>query len=201
MILLRRREIIGGSGAAPVDLGLSVKWAPGNIVKDPGGGYRIGAEAEIGCMFSWGNVVGHNSNEGYDWGTSVYTNPYASSAGASVGTSISSTDAAHDAALACIGSPWHMPSVYDMFDLYEKTTLQWVSNYNSTGVSGWKCIKKTDSSVFIFLPATDGSTGGDYWTSTGVSSEIAYMTHFSSRGLFPLNRAGRNFGFRVRPVQ
>lgn len=193
-----------------VDLGISVKWAQANIVKDSSGNYKIGDNPEdYGCYFSWGNIDGHNSSNGssFDDGYSFSNANYDSSAGKSLMANIASNDAAHDAALARLGSPWRMPTSAEFKELYDNTDREWTT---INGIKGWKFMKKTDHSVFIFLPAAGygsnaslynrGSYGG-YWSSTYGSSSNAYGMYFYSSSVDPQDYSGRRSGFSVRAVQ
>lgn len=186
-----------------VDLGLpsGLLWAQGNIVKDANGNYSMGSETDYGCYFSWGNIEGHNRSEGYDFDT------YESTPGAQVSTNIASNDSAHDAALACLGSPWHMPTNDDFQELYDNTDSEWTT---IDGINGYKFMKKTDHSVYIFFPAAGRGNGtsiqftgshGYYWSSSWRINNTAYDLHFSSSTIEPRNSSSRRRGFPIRAVQ
>ena len=196
-----------------VDLGLSVKWAQANIVKD-GNKYKIGDnETDYGCYFSWGNIVGHESangstfDDGYDFGSSN-SGPYASTPGKNVTANIASNDAQHDAALACLGAPWRLPTKEEFKELYDNTDREWTT---INGVSGWKFMKKTDHSVYVFFPAAGDGDGtslngrgsyGYYWSSSWYSSDYAYYMYFGSSSVNPQSNYYRRYlGFSVRAVQ
>jgi len=200
-----------------VDLGLpsGKKWAIGNIVSDGNGGYKIGEETDYGAYVSWGNIVPHFSANGstfddsYDWGTSN-SGPYASTPGASVGANIPTNDAQHDAALALLGSPWHLPTKDDFQELYDNTDNEWVADFNGTGVAGRKFMKKTDHSVYVFFPAAgygrgtslyDRGTSGNYWSSSWYSAGSAYGLSFNSSSVTPQYYRTRYSGLSVRAVQ
>ena len=200
-----------------VDLGLpsGKKWAIGNIVSDGNGGYKVGEETDFGAYFSWGNIVPHFSANGstfddsYDFGTSN-SGPYASTPGASVGANIPTNDAQHDAALALLGSPWHLPTKDDFQELYDNTDNEWVADFNGTGVAGRKFMKKTDHSVYVFFPAAgigygtslyDRGSYGYYWSGSWNSADIAYYLYFSSSSVNPQNNYYRYRGYSVRAVQ
>ena len=200
-----------------VDLGLpsGKKWAVGNIVSDGNGGYKVGEETDFGAYFSWGNIVPHFSANGstfddsYDFGTSN-SGPYASTPGASVGANIPTNDAQHDAALALLGSPWHLPTKEDFQELYDNTDNEWVADFNGTGVAGRKFMKKTDHSVYVFFPAAgygygsslnDRGSYGYYWSGSWYSADIAYNLRFYSSSVNPQNYSNRYFGNSVRAVQ
>lgn len=192
-----------------VDLGLpsGLKWAQANIVKDAQGNYAIGENPEdYGCYFSWGNIVGHNNGEGYDFGTSN-SGPYASTPGKQVSANIASNDAQHDAALALLGSPWRLPTKEEFKELYDNTDREWTT---INGINGWKFMKKTDHRVFVFFPAAGYGYGtsvsnvgsnGSYWSSSWYSAYYAYGMSFSSSSVGPQNGYYRCYGFSVRAVQ
>ena len=200
-----------------VDLGLpsGKKWSVGNIVSDGNGGYKVGEETDFGAYFSWGNIVPHFSANGsifddsYDFGTSN-SGPYASTPGASVGANIPTNDAQHDAALALLGSPWHLPTKDDFQELYDNTDNEWVADFNGTGVAGRKFMKKTDHSVYVFFPAagygsgtslSNRGSGGDYWSGSWYSADYAYYLYFSSSSVSPQYYSYRYRGRSVRAVQ
>ena len=200
-----------------VDLGLpsGKKWAIGNIISDGNGGYKVGEETDFGAYFSWGNIVPHFSANGstfddsYDFGTSN-SGPYASTPGASVGANIPTNDAQHDAALALLGSPWHLPTKEDFQELYDNTDNEWVADFNGTGVAGRKFMKKTDHSVYVFFPAAGYGNGtslryrgsfGLYWSGSWYSADIAYRLLFDSSSVNPQNSYSRYLGLSVRAVQ
>ena len=200
-----------------VDLGLpsGKKWAVGNIVSDGNGGYKVGEETDFGAYFSWGNIVPHFSANGstfddsYDFGTSN-SGPYASTPGASVGANIPTNDAQHDAALALLGSPWHLPTKEDFQELYDNTDNEWVADFNGTGVAGRKFMKKTDHSVYVFFPAAGCGYGtslsnrgscGYYWSGSWYSADRAYILSFNSSSVNPQSHNYRYYGYSVRAVQ
>ena len=191
-----------------VDLGLpsGKKWAIGNLVKDSQGNYSIGAETDWGTYVSWGNIIGHNEGEGYNFDQTTYD----STPGKQVAANIPSNDAAHDIALATLGTPWHLPTKEDFQELYDNTDSEWVADYNGTGVAGRKFMKKSDHSVYVFFPASGYYSGtsldyrgtyGIYWSSSFYSATSAYNLLFSSSSVSPQNSYGRRYGFAVRPGQ
>ena len=191
-----------------VDLGLpsGKKWAIGNLVKDSQGNYSIGAETDWGTYVSWGNIVGHNEGEGYNFDQTTYD----STTGASVSADIPSNDATHDIALATLDSPWHLPTKADFQELYDNTDSEWVADYNGTGVAGRKFMKKSDHSVYVFFPASgyyngtslnNRGTYGSYWSSSFYSATYAYHLFFFSSSVLPQYYNYRRLGLTVRPVQ
>jgi uncharacterized protein (TIGR02145 family) len=203
-------EVAGGY----VDLGLpsGTKWATGNIVSDGNGGYEIGAESDYGAYFSWANIVPHFSangstfDDGYDFGTSN-SGPYASTPGHSLSANIASNDAAHDIALAKLGTPWHLPTKEDFQELYDNTDSEWTT---IDGVNGWKFMKKTDHSVYVFFPAAGYGYGasldyrgsnGSYWSASWHSADNAYLVNFNRSTVSPQYTYYRYSGLSVRPVR
>lgn len=190
-----------------VDLGLpsGLLWARGNIVKI-NGSYTIGEPTDYGCYFSWGNIDGHNADEGYDWGNSN-DGTYASTPGAQVSADIASNDSAHDAALACLGSPWHLPTKDNYQELYDNTDHE---RTTIDGINGWKFMKKTDHSVYVFLPAAGNGfrtsisgvgTYGYYWLSSLYSANSAYDIYLGDN-VYPQHFGiPRCRGFSVRAVR
>lgn len=193
-----------------VNLGLpsGLLWAKGNLVKDSQGNYSIGNETDQGIYCSWGNIVGYNEGEGYDFS---YAN-YQTTPGYSVSAGIPSTDAQHDIALATLGTPWHLPTKNDFQELYDNTDCEWVADYNGTGVAGRKFMKKTEHLVYVFFPASgyyrsltlyDFCVDGNWWSSSIYSNnnDKAYNISFNPNKVSPQFNANRHTGFNVRPVQ
>lgn len=191
-----------------IDLGLpsGKKWAVGNLVKDSQGNYSIGAETDWGTYVSWGNIIGHNEGEGYNFDQTTYD----STSGKKVAANIPNNDAAHDIALATLGTPWHLPTKEDFQELYDNTDSEWVADYNGTGVAGRKFMKKSDHSVYVFFPASGSYSGtslnsrgtnGLCWSSSFYDSTYAYYLGFNSSYVNPQNNVSRRSGRSVRPVQ
>ena len=204
-----------------VDLGLpsGTKWAKGNIVSDGKGGYKVGSETDYGAYFSWGNVTPHFSSngstfdDGYNWGTSNGGSPYAGSAGSTVAFSSQhkgrdySANATYDAARACLGGSWQVPTATQFQELFDNTDNEWTT---ISGVNGRKFMKKTDHSVYVFFPAagfgystslSGRGSYGHYWSSSLYSAVIGYLLGFNSSGVNPQNYSNRYYGFSVRAVQ
>ena len=197
------------AGEEFVDLGLpsGLLWAKGNLIKNgTTGEYAIGNETDWGTYISWGNIDGHNEGEGYKFDQTTYDG----TPGASLAADIPSNDAAHDIALATLGTPWHIPTKEDYQELYDNTDSEWVADYNGTGVAGRKFMKKSDHSVFVFFPASGDfngtsldyrGTSGLYWSSSFRSATSAYNLNFGSSSVSPQDYDNRRLGLTVRPVQ
>ena len=188
-----------------VDLGLpsGKKWAIGNLVKDSNGNYAIGEETDYGTYISWGNIIGHNEGEGYNFDQTTYN----STAGASVSADIPSNDSAHDICVSKLGSAWHLPTKADFQELYDNTDTEWTT---INGVNGRKFMKKTDHTIYVFFPASGFYNGtslnyrgsyGYYWSSSWISSTNAYYLNFNSSSVNPQYNYNRRYGFSVRAVQ
>lgn len=125
------------NGHAAVDLGLpsGLYWATCNI--------GASVPEEIGSYYRWGVT-----SEGY--GTSENTE--------NLNLSDISGDAQYDAASACWGGLWRMPTKYEMQELlnlcsWEETVYNGIEGYQVTGPNGNS----------IFIPYAESST---YWTSS-----------------------------------
>lgn len=191
--------------ARAIDLGLpsGLLWSRGNLVKDSQGNYSIGEETDWGTYVSWGNIIGHNEGEGYNFSDANYN----STPGKQVAANIPSNDAAHDIALATLGTPWHLPTKEDFQELYDNTDNVWAT---INGVNGRKFMKMTDHSVYVFFPASgvfNGTslsyrgTDGYYWSASFTSATYAYNLYFYSSGVGYQQSRYRWYGLAVRPVQ
>lgn len=178
-----------------VDLGLpsGLLWAKTNIgANNP---------EDDGLYFSWGNIEGHSNGSGYDFSDANYQQ----TSGHSVQTDLPSSN---DAAVAVWGDSWRMPTKSEFQEMYGNTDSEWVANFNGTGVAGRKFMKKSDHSVFIFLPASGIFNGtsrelpgsrGYYWSaSRSTSSSNAYL-FFDSSGANTKSLNGY-YGMSVRAV-
>ena len=59
-----------------------------------------------------------------------------------------------DATTQIMGGKWRMPTQTECQELLENTENEWVKDFNSTGVKGMKFTSKTDTSKYIFIPAS-----------------------------------------------
>jgi len=150
-------------GVEAVDLGLSVKWANMNV-----GAKRPSA---FGSYFAWGET---KPKDYYSWNTYVW-----SRGDTQFLTKYSTTDRmsqltlTDDAARACLGSDWRMPTADEFEELLDPANCTWQWTMQD-GVNGYKVTgKRTGNS--IFLPITGfryyadiqfRSIMGVYWTSS-----------------------------------
>lgn len=185
-----------------VDLGLpsGLLWATNNV--------GAASETDYGDFFSWGNITGHKSSNGstfddsYDFGTSN-SGPYASTPGAALTGDI---PLANDAAYQNMGGDWRMPTATEFQELYDNTDNEWTT---INGVNGWKFMKKTDHSVYVFFPTAGLGNGtsvisrdsvGHYWSSSLYNSNKGYHLYFLSSFFDPRNEIDRYIGASVRAV-
>jgi uncharacterized protein (TIGR02145 family) len=187
------QEPVSGGG---VNLGLTnypnLLWATCNVgatnPEDPG------------LYFSWGNTEGHAEGSGYNFDSTTYNSTPGKQISANLGTS-------QDAARANMGGNWRMPTKEEFQALYDGTDREWTT---INGMNGWKFMKKTDHSVFIFFPAAGYYSGtslssrgsyGLYWSASSYDSSDAYRLSFGSSSVGPQSNGNRYLGFPVRAVQ
>lgn len=181
-----------------VDLALpsGVLWADKNV----------GATTpyEDGLYFSWGNVIGHTGDDGYDFGTSN-DGPYASTPGAALTGNIAANNT-YDAARHNMGAPCRMPTVGEFQELNSNCTSEWT---DEDGVAGRRFTSNINGNS-IFFPASGYRSGtglyshGTYgicWSSSLYSQASGYGLYFGSGGVNPANYNLRFDGFSVRAVQ
>ena len=187
-----------------VDLGLpsGLLWATNNV--------GAVSETDYGDYFSWGNITGHKSTNGstfddsYDFG-SANSGPYASTPGAALSGDIPA-NATYDAAQANMGGDWRMPTKNEFQELYDNTDSE---KTTINGVSGWKLMKKSDHSVYVFFPAAGEGSGtsvngrgsyGSYWSSSFSSADRGYYSGFFGGIVYPQSLYYRYNGYSVRAV-
>lgn len=179
---------LGISTSKEVDLGLSVNWA----------GYNVGAEMpqDYGYYYSWGEVD-HLVKKG-STGTTAnqrFAIPIADL----------SNYPEKDAATANWGTKWHMPSLSDVKELFEKCSWEWMEY---KGVLGYRVTGPNGNAIFLPSAGYDNGdyrafqgTAGLYWTSTpfGGNAEGAYLIIFND-GQISTDTRHPNQGCSVRPV-
>ena len=112
--------ILSQTAAAPsgfVDLALpsGVLWCEHNV--------GAATPYEDGLYFSWGNVIGHTGDDGYDFGTSN-DGPYASTPGAELTGNIPVNNT-YDAARHNMGAPCRLPTVGEFQELNSNCDSEW----------------------------------------------------------------------------
>ena len=201
-----------------VDFGLpsGLKWAKCNI--------GATTETDYGILFQWGDasgisgsLVGKYSDENYSWATAPFNNgsiKFDSTYFNSVKDTVYPNGILaeeYDTATQIMGGDWRMPTQTDFDELLSGTTNEWIADYNGTGVKGWKFTSKTDTSKYIFIPATGycnfGSVGlvgrsGYVWSSSLNTSDPknAWYLNFNS-GKCNIDNSLRCNGFSVRGVR
>jgi len=110
-----------------------------------------------------------------------------------------------DIATAQWGVNWRMPTLTEAQELINNTDHEWAT---IGGVNGMKYMKKTDHSVYIFIPAagwnanTNVGTKGTYWTSTTLEADDgkAYELFLDASNTTTGNDR-KTYQFPIRPVQ
>lgn len=207
---------------AIADLGLpsGTLWATMNVGATSPEGY--------GDYFAWGETEPYYNGDsqspltwktgktaGYNWASYTKFGTYDLSAYPDYGfTKYNTTNgptilkSADDAATANWGSAWRMPTYDEWKELINNTDHEWAT---INGVNGRKFMKKTDRSVFIFLPAAgyryDTSLSGRgmrgyYWSSELYEgySDRTWDLYFESGRVDACFNVLRCNGFSVRPV-
>lgn len=204
-----------GTIAEPVDLGLSVKWAPWNV--------GASAPMEYGNYFAWGETGGEWEKEqksDYSWstykwcmnGSSSQLTKYCTNSSYGYNGFIDNKtvlDLKDDAAAAIWGGSWRMPTNDELDELKTQCTWTWTT---LNGVYGSKVTSNKEgyTEKWIFLPAAGYQDGTrlynvDYYGYLGSSSlntnfpSYSYHVYYNSyyvdwRGFY------RCFGLSVRPV-
>ena len=183
---------------------------------------NIGAEnpEDYGDYFAWGETTGYNSDKPtFNWSTytlcngSYYTmKKYCTSGSHGTVDNKTELDLEDDAAYINWGSEWRMPTYDQLEELLNSsyTTTTWTT---LNGVNGIMISKKSDSNVYIFLPAAgvrsdsslyDAGSYGDYWsrslyTEGSDAIKSAYCLFLSTGNIITPSR-DRYYGQSVRPV-
>lgn len=178
--------------ARPIDMGLpsGLLWASCNV----------GAEkpSDFGLYFSWGNVEGHRIDEGYSFTGATYN----STPAAAIESDLSLDQ---DAARVNLGSTWRMPTVQEFQELIDNCTYRWATTH---GVDGALFISNVNGNT-LFFPAAgyfsgtslnNRGVGGNYWSSTFVSSANAGRFGVDESSVGAQESRPRSFGFSVRAV-
>ncbi len=199
----------GGVKYEYVDLGLpsGLKWAKCNI--------GATSETEDGDYFQWGETT---SDTVYDWahykyckGSSSTMTKYCKKRSYGKVDNKTTLEPGDDAATQIMGGDWRMPTATEFQELYDKTTNEWFTNYNGTGVRGMKFTSKTNGKS-IFFPASGFASGtgvdhrgtyGKYWSSSLYTSRSSNGFHLRiyGGGIEPQYDDRRYFGFCVRGVR
>ena len=186
-----------------VDLGLpsGMLWATHNV-----GATNL---EDYGYYIAWGETT---PKDDYTWANYAFDNSAnhdGSSFSKYTGSDYSVLQPEDDAARQNWGIHWRMPTSAEWQELINNTDKEWIT---IGGVQGGKFMKKTDHSVYIFLPAaglhsSSGGTwgvgtNGRYWSSSLKTDEISKAWFmFCDNGSDGLDcNQYRYFGRSVRPV-
>lgn len=210
-----------------VDLGLPSGnlWAATNVGAVPGstpesyyGDYYAWGEVETKSDYRWATYTRHTNGTYSSSNKKVFTKyvPTSKEATYWAGTGLADNklvlDAVDDIVTATYGSGYVMPTVDDIQELIDETDNEWVTDYNGiTGLNGRKFMKKSDHSVFIFIPAAgtfsgtsvyDAGSYGYVWSSSLDSDNpgSARRLYFSS-GNVNTRSNNRCNGNSVRAIQ
>lgn len=190
-----------------VDLGLpsGKKWAKCNI--------GATKETESGLYFQWGDTVGRTAEEIKDKPCIWNTTPFGKNID-KIKDMVCPNDTLskeYDAVYIHTHGKAHTPTNKDFKELVNNTTHEWVTNFNGSGVNGYKFTSKKDSSKYIFILAA-GYTSGDslyyqgtfgyVWSSSLYTSNprSAYDLGFYSSDVYPSCYDNRYYGFSVRGI-
>ena len=149
---------INNNGFDYVDLELpsGTLWATCNV--------GASKHSESGLYFQWGDTQGYTADqigkedgkkkfskywEDYKYGTKPNFTKYATN-----GETLELED---DAAHVYMGGDWHMPTPNQFQELIDNTIHFWTT---LDGVNGMRFTSKTDTSKFIFIPATGFAVDG-----------------------------------------
>ena len=182
-----------------VDLGFlsGIKWATCNV----------GAkEAEqTGLYFAFGETKGVKIDKEMDLPPMFFTENSYNTGNITSPYGILSPSC--DAARACMGGEWRMPTCDEFQELIDNCRWGWMDDYNETGVAGYIFASKTNSNN-IFLPAAgyancgevcNFGVTGNYRSATAVNFFISFILSFLDGYLY--NCCGdRSYGQPVRGV-
>ena len=112
-----------------------------------------------------------------------------------------------DAAHACMGGNWRMPTKAECQELIDNCDVVWTDDYGGTGVKGSVFTSRVNGNS-VFFPAAgyclnssvyEVGSYGDYWSASWLSSVDAWCLFFSSRTQY-VDLKFRYYGYSVRGV-
>ena len=189
-----------------VDLGLpsGLKWAKCNVGAE--------TETDYGYYFQWGDIV-DKSNAVCDWSTYKYCNgsytimtKYCTDSSYGTVDNKTTLEPEDDAATQIMGDDWRMPTTDEFQELSNNTTNEWVTNYDGSGVNGYKFTSSNGNSIFI--PASgyryessflNQGHFGEVWSSSVVNDNASTL-YFALGDLAPESYDFRCYGLSVRGV-
>ena len=214
---VRSYDTSGGKYYMDITTDCDIYWAP----------YNVGATSptEVGNYYAWGETEpkAEYSWATYKWMETGYPNwrlitkytfadgktegSWYTLGGAFIGDGKTTLDPEDDAATVKLGSPWRMPTSYEIKELLDNCTWTWTTQ---DGIIG--CEVKGLNGNSIFLPAAGyrysfefdhAGIGGSYWSSslsTAGSDEARYLGFTEVRRDCYNNGSRAVYGFSVRPV-
>lgn len=179
------RSIIDGYEVVDFGLPSGILWAT----------YNVGAasETDIGNYYMYGK-----GSRRYNSSDSMYTgqeNPLFY---------------LYDTARQVMGVGWRTPTKSEVEELLANTNYTYETNFNGSGVNGYKATSKTNQNIYIFIPNSGrylnglliNTDNGFLWTSTPYGSDHndwSYRIYANINGSSVINDS-RHCGMPVRPV-
>ena len=164
--------------STPVDLGLSVKWAAGNV--------GATSPEDYGLYFAWGETTGYTAEQVESGERTFDNDSYNEGPAASISADLTLVQ---DAAHVNLGGNWRMPTKRQFTELIKNCDVTLTDDYNGTGVKGHILTSKVNGNS-VFFPAAGycdissinlvGSEG-NYWSASWESSSDAWYLWFDSR--------------------
>ena len=193
------------AGCSPVDLGLNVLWATGNI--------NATSFDERGDYFAWGSVVNPSSAlwDTYPFGTMDNLTKYNTNPESGIVDNKTELEDVDEVAKALCGHGWRMPDTTDWQELATKCDWAWVDTF---AVPGYMVTSKVPGyeNARIFLPAVGFKEGiyinqpyTDFYYYTSHLSTTdpnkAISVYFSDITGLTIENDFRYYGFACRPVK
>ena len=163
--LLKKKN---ANGYSYVDLGLpsDTLWATMNV--------GATSESDYGNYFQWGDTV-DKSNADCTWTTYKHCNgsydtltKYCTDSEYGTVDNKTTLDPEDDAVRVHMGGDWRIPTGAEFQELINNTTHEWTI---INEVNGWKFTSKTDTSKYIFIPAS-GFREGSSFNGQGSNSSV-----------------------------
>ena len=170
------------NGHEYVDLGLSVKWATCNVGATKPDSY--------GSHYAWGETKTKDRYSSNNWEGRYYTDKKLTQS--------------NDAANACWGGNWRMPTIGEFNELHRECDWKWTIE---SGIRGYRVTSRKNRES-IFLPAAgdyfgerlyDKEKKGYYWTSS-VSKNEPCEFYFHEKYVGSTTNQYGSAGKTIRPV-
>ena len=149
-----------------VEIG-GIKWAVTNVGAEK--------ESDSGLYFAFGETKGYTADQVHRGERKFLSKEY--------------TDVNFDSVKANWGGKWRLPTEAEFQALLSSTTIEWINNYEDSGINGMLFTDTTDWSKKLFFPAAGYCYNGN------VLSECSYGFYWSSSVSTISVGNGRNFGF------